>query len=241
MGRYLIVGANGGVGEAIARRLASQGHALVLTAREEGAVRPLADESGATIVKLDVTQSDDFGALGQAVADGLDGIAYAAGTITLKPFERLTDQDFINDFQVNALGAAKVIQACLSGLAEAERGAGIVLFSTVAVDQGFAAHASIAMAKGAVVGLARSLAAEYAPQVRGNVIAPSLLDTPLGQTVAGNARMADAVAKMHPIPRLGQAEDVAGLAAFLMSDGTWITGQVFGVDGGRSTLRIPKS
>ncbi|GGD18538.1 SDR family NAD(P)-dependent oxidoreductase [Aureimonas glaciei] len=157
----------------------------------------------------------------------------------MKPFDRLTEADFLHDFQVNALGAAKVIQACLPALKAAEEGASIVLFSSVAVDQGFAAHASIAMAKGAVVGLVRSLAAELAPSIRVNAIAPSLTNTPLGAKIAASEKMAEAVAKMHPIPRLGRADDMAAMAALLLSpEGGWISGQVIGIDGGRSTLRV---
>ena len=125
---------------------------------------------------------------------------------------------------------------------KARDGASILFFSTVAVEQGFSAHASIAMAKGAVVGLTRSLAAEFAPKIRVNAIAPSLIDTPLGQKVAGNPKMADAVAKMHAIPRLGTPDDVAAMGELLLTGaGAWITGQVFGVDGGRSTLRVMRS
>jgi NAD(P)-dependent dehydrogenase (short-subunit alcohol dehydrogenase family) len=237
MARYLIVGAHGGIGEALARRLAREGHDLVLTGRQTEAIEALAGELGATAVVGDaLTDAEAFAAAGGAA---LHGLVYAVGTITLKPFDRLTEADFLHDFQVNALGAAKVIQACLPALKAAEDGASIVLFSSVAVDQGFAAHASIAMAKGAVVGLVRSLAAELAPSIRVNAIAPSLTDTPLGAKIAASEKMAEAVAKMHPIPRLGRADDMAAMAALLLSpEGGWISGQVIGIDGGRSTLRV---
>ena len=241
MARYLIVGGQGGVGEAMARRLAAAGHDLVLTGRSAASVESLAHELGAESVVLDVLDDGDFKHLAAFAADPLDGLVYAAGTITLKPFDRLGDGDFLNDFRINALGAAKVIQALLPGLKAAPSGAGVLLFSTIAVDQGFAAHASIAMAKGAVVGLVRSLAAEYAPQIRVNAIAPSLLDTPLGKTVAGTPRMAEAVAALHPIPRLGTSDDIAAMGELLLTDkGSWITGQVIGIDGGRSRLRTPR-
>lgn len=240
MGRYLIVGGHGGIGEALARRLAAGGHDLILTGRDEADVTPLASELGAGVVVADVLVEADFAAVAAAAAEGsLDGLVYAAGTINLKPFERLTDEDFVNDFRINALGAAKAIQACLPSLKLAVDGAGVVLFSTVAVDQGFAAHASIAMAKGAVVGLVRTLAAEYAPQIRVNAIAPSLTDTPLGMKVASTDKMVEAIARMHPLPRLGHADEIAAMAELLLSrNGSWITGQVIGIDGGRSTLRV---
>lgn len=242
MGRFLIVGAHGGIGEATARRLARSGHDLVLTARDSQPLQSLASELGAQAVTLDVTAGDVSEQIAGAAEGSLDGMIYAVGTITLKPFARLTENDMLTDFRLNALAAAKIVQACLLPLQAAPGGASVVLFSSVAVDQGFANHASIAMAKGAVVGLVRSLAAELAPQVRVNAIAPSLTDTPLGRTVATTEKMAEAVARMHPIPRLGRAEEIAALAELLLTEaGSWITGQVIGVDGGRSTLRTARS
>ncbi|MBB4001775.1 SDR family NAD(P)-dependent oxidoreductase [Aurantimonas endophytica] len=241
MARYLIVGGQGGVGEAMARRLAGAGHELVLTGRSAEGVEPLAAELGAEALALDVLDDAGIQRLSAVAAEPLNGLVYAAGTITLKPFDRLVEDDFLNVFRVNALGAAKVIQVLLPGLKAAPEGASVLLFSTIAVDQGFAAHASIAMAKGAVVGLVRSLAAEFAPQIRVNAIAPSLLDTPLGRTVAGSPRMAEAVANLHPIPRLGTTGDIAAMGELLLTEaGSWITGQVIGIDGGRSRLRTPR-
>jgi len=124
-------------------------------------------------------------------------------------------------------------------LKAAEGDAAILLFSSIAVSQGFTAHASIAMAKGAVEGLTRSLAAELAPKIRVNAIAPSLTKTPLAKALTSNENMANAIAALHPIPRLGEPEDIAGLAALLMTpQASWITGQIIGVDGGRSSLRV---
>lgn len=239
MGRYLIVGGQGGIGEAAARRLVSAGHEVIITGRDAEDVAATAEGLPATGVVLDVLDGGAGAVLAEAAGDRLDGLIYAVGTINLKPFERLTEQDFLNDFSVNALGAAKAIQAVLPALRKSEAGAGIVLFSSVAVDQGFAAHASIAMAKGAVAALVRSLAAEFAPQIRVNAIAPSLVDTPLGRKVASSEKMAEAVAKMHPLPRLGDADEIAAMAVMLLSaEAGWITGQVIAIDGGRSTLRI---
>lgn len=173
-----------------------------------------------------------------AKGGALGGLAYAVGTINLKPFDRLTAEDFERDFRLNALGAARAIQAALPALKACEAGSSVLLFSTVAVRQGFTSHASVAMVKGAVEGLVRTLGAELAPKIRVNAIAPSLTETPLAAPLTKSPQMAQAIAAMHAIPRLGSPRDVAALGAFLMSEEAgWITGQVIGVDGGRSTLR----
>jgi NAD(P)-dependent dehydrogenase (short-subunit alcohol dehydrogenase family) len=173
-----------------------------------------------------------------AAGPAAGGLAYCVGSINLKPLGKLTDADFDADFRLNAMGAALCVQAALPALKAAEGMASVVLFSTVAVAQGFTAHASVAMAKGAVEGLTRALAAELAPKVRVNAIAPSLTRTPLAKALTGNEQMAGAIAQMHALQRLGEADDSAALAAFLLSsEAGWITGQVIGVDGGRATLR----
>ncbi|MFN3311595.1 MAG: SDR family NAD(P)-dependent oxidoreductase, partial [Thermomonas sp.] len=185
-----------------------------------------------------VTAVYPFALGGAAAGTPLSGLAYAIGSITLKPFARLTAADFQRDFQINAAAAALAVQAALPALRAAPGGrASVVLFSSVAASRGFALHASIGMAKAAVEGLTRALAAELAPAVRVNAIAPSLLDTPLAQGIAGNARLREAIAAMHPLGRIGRAEDAAALAAFLLSaQADWITGQVLGVDGGRGAV-----
>ncbi|MEY5013611.1 MAG: hypothetical protein RLY69_1326 [Verrucomicrobiota bacterium] len=168
----------------------------------------------------------------------LDGLVYFPGSITLKPFHRVTAEDFIKDFQTNCLGAAAAIQAALPAL-KAAPSASIVMFSTIAVAQGMAFHASIAAAKGAVEGLTRSLAAELAPKIRVNAIAPSLTDTPLANTLLNSDAKRDAAAKRHPLQQVGKAEDVAKLTAFLLSDDSaFITGQILRPDGGLSSVRV---
>jgi NAD(P)-dependent dehydrogenase (short-subunit alcohol dehydrogenase family) len=237
--KILVIGATGGIGAAIARILAAQGYQLHLVARDKARLSDLAGELGADHGTADVTDPAD---IARAVAEAgpvLAGLVYAVGTIQLKPLARLSVDDFKHDFAVNALGAVLSVQAGLPALRAAPAGASIVLFSSIAARQGFSAHASIAMAKGAVEGLTLSLAAELAPKIRVNAIAPSLIRTPLSEKLTANAQMAAAIAQLHPIPRLGEAGDIAELAAFLVSDKAgWMTGQVLGVDGGRSTLRV---
>jgi len=156
----------------------------------------------------------------------------------MRGLQRLTEADFLNDFRVNALGAALAIQAALPAIKKSAGRASVVLFSSVAARQGFTFHASMGMAKGAVDGLTISLAAELASKVRVNAIAPSLTRTPLAEGLLSNDQMAKALAGLHALERLGMPEDVGALSAFLLSpEADWITGQVIGVDGGRSTLR----
>ncbi len=238
----LVFGGSGGIGSATARALRAEGRAVHLAARDGARLEALAREIGASFTVADVGEGDDIRrAVEEASAAGggaLAGLCYAVGTINLKPVSRLSDADFERDFRINALGAAKAVQVALPALKAHQGTASVLFFSTVAVAQGFTAHASVAMAKGAVEGLTAALAAELAPKIRVNCIAPSLTRTPLAAALTGNPAMADAIAQLHPLQRLGEPEDVAPLAGLLLSERAgWITGQVIGVDGGRSTLR----
>ncbi|MEO1201003.1 MAG: SDR family oxidoreductase [Pseudomonadota bacterium] len=234
----LIYGGTGGIGSEIARRLTASGMPVHLIARSEDRLRTLAGEIGAGYTAANVMDSDAISRATDAAAkDGLSGLVYAVGTINLKPVARLDDADFERDFKLNALGAVKAVQAVLPHLKRANAPA-ILLFSTVAVQQGFASHASVAMAKGAVEGLTRALAAELAPRIRVNAIAPSLTRTDLAGPLLSNEQMAKGLAQAHPLGRLGEPDDIAGLGAFLMSpSASWITGQIIAVDGGRGALR----
>lgn len=225
---YFLIGGNSGIGAATARLLISAGNTVIAAARTAG---PLAG-MGVSVQPFDAL---DPGPLDLPAV--LDGLIYFPGSITLKPFHRLTATDFLHDYQVNCLGAAHAIQAALPALKAAPH-ASVVLFSTVAVAQGLPFHASISAAKGAVESLALSLAAELAPKIRVNVIAPSLTATPLAENLLNTDAKRESAAKRHPLHQIGDPEDVAKLAVFLLSDvSKFMTGQILRPDGGLSSVR----
>ena len=237
----MIVGA-GAIGSAIARRVAGRGQAVHLVGRDAARTAALAAELGGTHAVADAL---DEAALADAVRQAgpeVGGLAYCVGSIVLRPLRRATSEEFVSAFRLNAVGAALAVAAAADALKACSGSgpsSGIVLFSTVAVRSGFTNHAVIAAAKGAVEGLTTALAAELAPSVRVNCIAPSLTQSGISQPILGNEAMAKGIAAMHPIPRLGTGDDAGALAAFLLSDDAgWITGQVFAVDGGRSNVRV---
>jgi NAD(P)-dependent dehydrogenase (short-subunit alcohol dehydrogenase family) len=239
MGRTIIIyGGTGGIGSAVARELTRRGDRVHLVARDEARLEALASELGATATVGDVTEPDLFARAADEAGDSCDGLVYAVGTINLGSLQRLEPDDFLNDFRINALGAALAIKGTLGALKKSKQNPSVVLFSSVAARQGFTFHASVGMAKGAIEGLVLSLATELAPKVRVNAVAPSLTDTPLAAGILANEKMAEGIAKQHALRRLGTPEDIANLAVYLLSpEAGWMTGQIIGVDGGRSTLR----
>lgn len=229
----LLIGASSGIGLATARLL-QQLRANLYTASRH--LSPELAELGTTFTELDASQP--IGAALDGLPEVLHGVVYCPGSIRLRPFERVPLEDFRADFELNVLGAVQVLQATMKRLKKAN-GASVVLFSTVAADTGMAFHTSIATAKAAVEGLARSLAAEYAASgIRVNAVAPSLTNTPLAAALLSTPEKQEAGAKRHPLQRIGEPQDLAYMASFLLSDhSSFITGQVLPVDGGMSRLK----
>jgi NAD(P)-dependent dehydrogenase (short-subunit alcohol dehydrogenase family) len=216
--------------------LAASGRAIHLAARDPAA---LGAELGAPVSTFDAR---DDASIAAAVADattdaGLGGLAWCVGSIVLKPLARASADDFLDAFRLNVLGAALAVKAAQPALAKA--GGAVLLFSSVAVRQGFPMHSVISAAKGGVEGLALALAAELAPSVRVNCIAPSLTRSKMAAPLLSNPAMEKAMGAMHPLGRIGTPEDAAQLGAFLLGpQASWMTGQILGVDGGRGTLRV---
>jgi NAD(P)-dependent dehydrogenase (short-subunit alcohol dehydrogenase family) len=227
----LIIGASSGIGSSLAKQLIAEGHQVYGTFNKTTA-------SADGFVKLQslnvLDENPDFSFL----PDTLDGLVYCPGAVNLKPFARIKPEDFISDYQLQLVGAVKAIQACLPKLKNATNPS-IVLFSTVAVQTGFNFHSLVASSKGAIEGLTKALAAEFAPKIRVNCIAPSITDTPLAGTLLNTDEKKEANAQRHPLKKIGKPEDLANLAAFLLSEkSSWITGQVLHADGGMSSLKV---
>ena len=233
-GTYLIAGGSGGIGLEIVRLLMPTAARIDVWSRER---RDL--EIGG-VVRHEICDFSKPDEPLPDLPDEIQGAVYCPGTITLRSFRSLEPGTFRQDLEVNLLGAVRFLQACQSRLKGLDGGtASVVLFSTVAVGQGMPMHASVAAAKGAVEGLARSLAAEWAPKVRVNAIAPALTDTPLASRLLSSPEKREAMAARYPLKRIGLAADAAAMARFLLSpESGWMTGQVLAVDGGLSTVRV---
>lgn len=233
MGSYLIAGGSRGVGLELVRLLAPSAQRIDVWSRSVdglnvgGPVRHLT---------CDFTSADPL----PEPPESIQGAVYCPGTVNLKSFRAMSEEDFRRDWELNLLGAVRFLKACQARLSgEGGVPASVVLFSTVAVGQGMPMHSSVAAAKGAVEGLVRSLAAEWAPKIRVNAVAPALVDTPLVERMLGTPEKREAMAARYPLKRVGTAADAATLVQFLLSPASgWITGQVLGLDGGMSTLRV---
>ena len=232
MKNYLVIGGSSGIGLSIVKQLIDKGHQVYSTYNSNSENNL---NSKAFYFKHDVlTDSLNTGDF----ASNLDGLVYCPGSINLKPFKRLKENDLIDDFKLNVSGAVKSIQSALPALLENGK-ASIVLFSSVAAGTGFNFHTQVSMCKGAIEGLGISLAAELAPKVRVNLISPSLTQTKLADKLLNTEQKIEANKMRHPLKQIGLPSDIASLAAFLLSDdSSWITGQNITIDGGISRLKV---
>ena len=234
--KYLIFGATGSIGSRLAEQLADSKYEVHLIARNEGELKTLSEKLGCSYSVADVLEESFLEQIKPEVSSfNVKGIAYCVGSIDLKPLKRVTESDLNQCMKLNLYSAIEVIQVFQEDLKK--NSGSIVLFSSVAAQKGFSNHTIIASAKAAVEGLTVSLAAEFAPNIRVNCIAPSLTDSKMSQSMLKSQVVAEALAKAHPLKRLGEGRDSASLAKFLLSEeSSWITGQIIGVDGGRSKL-----
>jgi len=232
--KYLIFGATGSVGSSLAEQLKNSGNDIHLVARNEGEVKVIADKLGCSYTVADVLE-DGFIEKVKTNIDEIKGIAYCVGSIDLKPLRMVTEADMNKCMKLNLYSAIEAIKGYQESLKK-NKGS-VVLFSTVAAQRGFTNHTIIASAKAAVEGLTVTLAAEFAPNIRVNCIAPSLSKSKIAEPMLKNPAIAEGIAKAHPLKRLGEGKDSAALAKFLITEeSSWITGQVIAVDGGRSKL-----
>ena len=231
MKKYIIIGGTSGIGLEITKLLVAKNNQVIVISRQK---RNIEELNNVIFYSADVTKPIEEL---PEIDDKLNGLVYCPGTINLKPFKNLKIDDFKYDFEINFLGAVKIINKYLNNLYQTD-GASIVLFSTVAVQTGMPYHSSIASAKGAVEGLTRSLAAEFAPKIRVNCIAPSLTNTPLAEKFLNSESKLQSSIDRHPLKRIGNSTEIAELVYFLLSDSSsFITGQIIKVDGGISSIR----
>ena len=235
-GKYLIFGATGSIGSNLAKIMVSKNQDVQLIGRDENGLNTLASELGCNYSVVDVLDEQSIKNLKNEF-EGVEiaGIAYCVGSIDLKPVRAVKKDDFMKCFDLNFFPIVETIKNFQDNLKK-NKGS-IVMFSTVAVQRGFTNHSIIASVKGAIEGLTVSLAAEFAPNIRVNCIAPSLTKSKIADPILKNKLIAEGVAKAHPMKRIGEGKDAAAMAQFLLSqDSSWITGQIIGVDGGRSKL-----
>ena len=232
--KYVIFGATGSIGSSLAEQLKNSGNDIHLVARNESELAPILEKLGCSHTVADVLE-DGFIEKVKSDISEIKGLAYCIGSIDLKPLRMINEQDFQKCMKLNLYSAVEAIKGYQESLKK-NKGS-IVLFSTVAAQRGFTNHAIIASAKAAIEGLTVSLAAEFAPNIRVNCIAPSLTNSKIAEPMLKNKALAEGIAKAHPLKRLGEGKDSASLAKFLMTnESSWITGQIIAVDGGRSKL-----
>ena len=229
MKTFVIIGSTTGIGLSITKKLVQNNRVFGVSRRDFSEF----NHTNYTHFSFDVLQGSWENI---PLPEQIDGLVYCPGSIQLKPLKMLTDKVIREDMEINFFGAINCIKAISDRL---QQNSSMLLFSTVAVQQGMPFHASIASAKGAIEGLTRSLAAEFAPKVRVNAIAPSIVDTPLAKRLLNNDRKRELISDKHPLKRVGEVDDISELACFLLSpSASWITGQIIGVDGGKSSISL---
>lgn len=228
MKTYLVIGGSSGIGEGVVNELSAENNVVATYCKNYKK-----DATQVQYVHFDVLSEQDL----SFIPPTLDGLAYCPGSITLKPFTRFTQQDFMQDYLLQVIGATKIIQAAIPALKNSQH-ASVVLFSTVAVQHGFPFHSLVSASKGAIEGLTKALAAEYAPKIRFNCIAPSITNTPLAGNLLNTTEKIEANAQRHPLKRIGTVTDIAKMTAFLLSDASsWMSGEILHVDGGMSSIK----
>ena len=228
MKNILLIGGSYGIGLALAKKLYKDANVHIASRTSENIPDAITHHT------FDVLE-DEIATL--KLPDTIDGFVFCPGSINLRPFPALKLKDFKEDMQLNFFSLVRIVQALIPKLKKADQ-ASLVFFSTVAVKVGMPYHTTVAAAKGAVEGFAKALAAEYAPSLRVNVIAPSLTNTPLASRLLSSEEKIEKMGARHPLKRVGTTDDIAAIAQFLLSDASsWMTGQVIGVDGGMSTLQ----
>jgi NAD(P)-dependent dehydrogenase (short-subunit alcohol dehydrogenase family) len=226
---YLIIGGSSGIGAALVANLEANNHQVIATFN----AHPQTNTANVKYVHYNVLDTIPA----NFIPEQLDGLVYCPGAIVLKPFARFTQEDFLKDYQLQVTGAATIIQAALPALKKVDQ-ASVVLFSTIAVQRGFNFHSMVAASKGAIEGITRALAAEFAPKIRFNCIAPSITDTPLASNLLNTPEKIEANAQRHPLKKIGNAGDIAKMAAFLLSDDSaWMTGEIIHLDGGMHSIK----
>jgi len=225
----LVVGGSSGIGFEIVKQLHEE-HNIYVANRTNESLSNFKHQ----FIKIDITEETIDSSL---LPESLDGLVYCPGTINLRPFRGLKPETFISDFNINVMGAIRNIQAVLRNLNQSEHSS-IVLFSSVAVQTGMPFHSSIAASKGALEGLTRSLAAELAPKISVNAIAPSITNTPLADKFLNNEAKMERAIDRHPLKKIGSPKELANAAIFLLKNSSWITGQIISVDGGIGTLKV---